>query len=299
MADRKVYMDNSATTPVRQEVVDSMMEYFQAEYGNPSSLHTCGQETREAVENARRVIAGCLNTDPKFIYFTSCGSESDNMAIKGIAMKNLETKGHIITSKIEHKAVLETVKYLEKLGFSATYLDVDKYGTIHPETLLSAIRQDTLLVSVMWANNEVGTIEPIGELSAICHERGIPFHTDAVQVVGKLPVNLKDSKVNMLAASAHKFYGPKGTGFLYMDDFGRKKIHPLIHGGSHERKMRAGTENVAGIIGMAEALRLATLEMEETEKRLTALGNYLENGLKEKLEGVHINGHPETRLRVL
>jgi cysteine desulfurase len=296
MDKRRVYLDHSATTPVRPEVVESMERYWTDSFGNPSSLHACGQWTRAAVEESRDRIAGLLGVEPKTIYFTSGGSEGDNFALKGIAFKNLDKKGHIITSQIEHKAVLESAEFLEKIGFDVTYLPVDKYGMIDPQSLRDAIRDNTLVISIMWANNEVGTIEPIAELAQIANEHDIPFHTDAVQMVGKLPIDIKGSNINMLTATAHKFYGPKGVGFQYIDNNTRRKLTPIIHGGSHERGFRAGTENIAGIVGMATALQLAYDNMELEREQLKRIGDYLEEGLKLHIEGIHFNGHPEKRL---
>ena len=216
MDKRRIYMDHSATTPTRAEVVDAMERFFTESYGNPSSIHAFGQWTRAAVEEARDRVAKLIGAEPKHIYFTSGGTESDNTAIKGIAFKNIEKKGHIITSAVEHKAILESAKFVESLGFDVTYLGVDKYGLVHPDDLRKALRKDTLLVSVMWANNEVGTIEPVAELARITREHGALFHTDAVQAVGKIPINLGALDIDYLSLSGHKLHAPKGVGVLYV-----------------------------------------------------------------------------------
>ncbi len=296
---RKVYLDHAATTPVRPEVFEAMEPYFVEQFGNPSSLHQFGRWNRAAVEEARDRIARLLGVAPEEIYFTSGGTESDNLVIKGIGFKNLDKRGHFITSKIEHKAVIETIAFMEKIGFTATYLDVDQFGLVSPDDLKKAIRDDTLLVSIMAANNEVGTIEPIEELARVAHERGVPFHTDAVQVFGKMPVDLNAMGIDFAAASAHKFYGPKGTGFCYIKREHKSKITPLIHGGSQERGLRAGTDNVPGIIGTAKALELALAELDTESVRIKRLADMLLNGLTDALDGVLLNGHPTNRLSCL
>ncbi len=289
-------MDHSATTPTRSEVVDAMLPYFTEQYGNPSSLHQFGQWTRAAIEEARDRVAKLIGAESEEVYFTSGGTESDNMVIKGVGFKNFEKRGHFITSKIEHKAVLEPVKFMEKLGFTATYLDVDEYGLVHPETLKDSMRDDTILVSIIAANNEVGTIEPIKELAEIAHEKGVLFHTDAVQAFGKIPVDVKDLDVDFLASSGHKLYGPKGMGICYIKDSAKRELLSLIDGGTHEIGKRAGTENVAGIIGYAKALELAINELDSEPDRERQLADMLYKGLTDALEGVLLNGHPELRL---
>ncbi|MCK5832300.1 cysteine desulfurase [bacterium] len=293
---RKVYLDHAATTPVRPEVLNTMEPYFVEQYGNPSSLHQFGRWNRAAIESARDKVAELLGTEPEEIYFTSGGTESDNLVIKGIGLMNLGKGGHFITSKIEHKAVLESVRFMEKLGFDATYLDVDGFGFVSPDDLKRAIRPDTLLVSVMMANNEVGSIEPIAELAKIAHNNGTLFHTDAVQAFGKIPVRAKELDFDFAAASAHKFYGPKGVGMCYIKREHKSKLVPLISGGVHELKMRAGTENVPGVMGLAKALELAVNGLEKDSARVKKLTDMLFKGLNDALDGVSLNGHPTNRL---
>jgi len=291
---KQVYLDHNATTPTHHEVVKAMIPYYEEIFGNASSIHQFGQETRKAIEESRERIAEFIGAKPEEIVFTSGGTEADNFAIKGVAYAN-ETKGkHIITSSIEHHAVLNPCKYLEKAGFQVTYLKVDKYGLVNPDDVREAITQKTILITIMHANNEVGTIEPIAEIGKIAREKGIYFHTDAVQTVGKIPVNVDDLNVDLLSLSAHKLYGPKGIGTLYI----RKgtKIQPLIHGGHHEKNRRAGTENVPGIVGLAKAIEIAKATMEEESIRLTNLRNKLCSGISEKIDHVHLNGHPGKRL---
>jgi len=291
---RRVYMDHSATTPVRHEVIEAMRPYFDVEYGNASSVHSFGQRARQATEEAREKIASILGAGPKEILFTSGGSESDNLAVKGAAYAREKKGRHIITSSIEHLAVLNCCQYLEKRGFEVTYLPVDEYGLVSPDDLHAALRPDTILVSVMMANNEIGTIEPISELAQVAAEAEVPFHTDAVQAAGKIPVNVEELGVDLLSLSAHKFYGPKGVGALYIRRGTR--IAPTQHGGHHERNLRAGTENVPGIVGMAHALELACGEMTEVMPRLGRLRDRLEKGVMDRLDGVRRHGHPERRL---
>ncbi len=291
---KSVYLDHSATTPVRTEVLEAMLPYLKDTFGNPSSIHMSGQKARKAIEDARSQVAQLIGADRKEVFFTSGGTESDNMAIKGTAMAN-EAKGkHIITSPIEHPAIINPCHYLEKQGFKITYLSVDKYGLVNPQDVKDAIKPDTILVSIMLANNEIGTIQPIAEIGKIVRKKGIPFHTDAVQAMGKIPVNVNKLNVDLLTISAHKIYGPKGIGALYI----RKgtKVTPLMHGGHHEYMRRAGTENVAGIVGLAKALELACTEMPEVSSKLKELRDRLENGLKQRIKDVQVNGHPEKRL---
>lgn len=293
MSDR-IYLDHNATTPTDPRVVEAMHPYFSEIYGNPSSIYRIAQEAKEAVEEAREKTARLLNASPGEIIFTSGGSEANNLAIKGVAYALKDKGNHIITSKIEHHAVLNPCKFLEKLGFRVSYISVDSYGVVDLDELRSTITAETILVSIMHANNEVGTIEPIEEICKIVKERGIYFHTDAVQTVGKIPVNVKDLEVDLLSLSAHKFYGPKGIGALYI----RKgtKILPLIHGGHHERNLRAGTENVPGIVGLGKACEIAMSELDEEDKRTKALRDRLYRGITEKIDEVLLLGHPEKRL---
>ena len=292
-----IYMDHNATTPLREEVLEAMLPYLREEFGNASSLHSFGIRARWAVESARENVALALGAQPREIIFTGCGTESDNQAIKGVAFasRNDRSKGdHIITSRIEHKAVLQTCQYLEKQGFRVTYLPVDQYGMVSPDDVARAITGRTVLVSVMFANNEVGTIQPIAKIARVCREKGVTFHTDAVQAVGKLPVDVGKLGVDLLSLSAHKFYGPKGVGALYV----RKgvKVDSLLHGGHQEWGHRAATENVAGIVGLGKAIELRLEEMEAEAERLTALRERLYAGLAARIDHVYRNGHPTERL---
>ena len=264
-----IYFDNAATTRVRPEVVEAMTKYFSESYGNPSSIYKIAQANKTAVEKGREQVAKAINAEKNEIYFTAGGSESDNWAIKGIAESYADKGKHIITLAIEHHAVLHTCEYLESKGYEVTYLPVNEFGIVDLEELKKAIRDDTILISVMFANNEIGSIQPIKEIGAIAREKGIIFHTDAVQAVGHLPIDVKEMNIDLLSMSSHKFYGPKGIGALFI----RKgiKIKPLIHGGAQERNRRAGTENVPGIVGMGLALELITKELPEETKRLTYL----------------------------
>jgi cysteine desulfurase len=290
---KRIYMDHNATTPLREEVLEAMLPYLRDEFGNASSLHAWGIRARRAVEAARETVAAALGAQPREIIFTGSGTEADNQAIKGVAFANRNKGDHIITSRIEHKAVLETCEYLEKHGFRVTYLPVDRYGMVNPDDVARAITDRTILVSVMFANNEVGTIQPI-EIAQVCRERGVYFHTDAVQAVGKLPIDVQKLGIDLLSLSAHKFYGPKGVGALYV----RKgvKIDPFLHGGHQEWGLRAATENVAGIVGLGKALELRQMEMEEEARRLTALRERLYNGIISRIDHVYLNGHPTRRL---
>jgi cysteine desulfurase len=288
-------MDHAATTPLHPEVLAAMMPYLTELYGNPSSIHSFGRETRQAIDTARDTIAENLGAvDASEIIFTGSGSESDNFAIKGTALALKEKGNHIITSAIEHHAVLDTCKWLEKQGFRVTYLPVDAYGLVDPARAAKAITNETILMSVHYANNEIGTIEPIEELGEIARAKGILFHTDAVQAIGSLPLRLKDMPVDMVSFSAHKFYGPKGIGGLYLRN-GTRPIQ-LIHGGAQERNRRAGTENVAGIVGMAEALKLALNGMEDRNIRIAELRDRLIQGVFNQIDHVRLNGHPARRL---
>jgi len=292
-----VYMDHNATTPLREEVLEAMLPYLREEFGNASSLHSFGIRARRAIESAREKVATALGAEPREIVFTGCGTESDNQAIKGVAFANRNNRSggdHIITSHIEHKAVLQTCQYLEKQGFRVTYLPVDELGLVNPDDVAQAITDRTVLVSVMFANNEVGTIQPIAEIARVCREKEVYFHTDAVQAVGKLPVDVGKLGVDILSLSAHKFYGPKGVGALYV----RKgvKVDSLLHGGHQERGRRAATENVAGIVGLGKAIELRLGEMAAEAERLTALRERLYDGVVAQIDHVHLNGHPTERL---
>ena len=289
------YFDNAATTKVRPEVLEAMLPYFTENYGNPSSIYKISQKTKKAVETAREQVAKAINApNANEIYFTAGGSESDNWALKGIADSYASKGKHIITSAIEHHAILHTCEYLETKGYEVTYLPVDEYGVVSPESVKAAIRPDTILVSVMFANNEIGTIEPIKEIGAVCRETGVLFHTDAVQAVAHVPIDVQDMNIDMLSMSGHKFYGPKGIGAMYI----RKgiKIPSFIHGGAQERKRRAGTENVPGIVGIGKAIELAVSELDTEMPRLIALRTKLINGILDKVPYARLNGHPENRL---
>ncbi|OVE69797.1 cysteine desulfurase NifS [Clostridium diolis] len=276
---KNVYMDYSATTYVKPEVLEEMLPYFTEKFGNPSSFYGISRETKRAIDKAREQIAEALNCLPDEVYFTGGGSEADNWAIKGIASAHKNKGNHIITTKIEHHAVLHTCEYLEKNGFDVTYLDVDEEGFIKLDDLRNAITDKTILVSIMFANNEIGTIQPIKEIGEICREKKVFFHTDAVQAVGNVPVDVKEMNIDMLSLAGHKIYGPKGIGVLYIKK--GIKIDNLIHGGAQEKNRRAGTENIASIVGLGKALELATNNLEEHMKRLTALREKLIAGLLE------------------
>jgi len=266
MSEKRVYMDYAATTYTRSEVLEEMLPYFTEEFGNPSSLYTFSDNTKKAINIARERVAKAINAEKDEIYFTGGGSEADNWALKGIALAHRNKGNHIITTQIEHHAILHTAKFLEKNGFEITYLPVDEEGFVKVEDLKNAITEKTILVSVMFANNEIGTIEPIKEIGEICREKKILFHTDAVQAIGHVKVDVKDMNIDLLSLAGHKFYGPKGIGALYI----RRgiKIENLIHGGGQERGKRASTENIAGIVGIGKAIELATSELEEESQRL-------------------------------
>ena len=287
----RIYMDNAATTRVDDEVVKAMLPYFTGKYGNASSLHSFGTEARDAIEKSREMVASLIGAEREEIIFTAGGTESDNIAIKGTAFR--EGKGHIITCQIEHPAVMNTCRYLEKKGFDVTYLPVDEYGLVNPGDVEDAIRDDTILITIMHANNEIGTIEPVDEISRIARGRGVVFHTDAVQTVGKIPVDVKKMGVDMLSLSSHKIYGPKGVGALYIKK--GTKVEPIIHGGGHERGLRPSTENVPGIVGLGKACEIAGKRMESDVRRLTDMRDRLIKGVLE-IEESYLNGHPEKRL---
>lgn len=291
---KRVYLDYAATTPTHPEVVKAMLPYFTEMFGNPSSIYSYGQEAKEAIENARAQVARLIGARSEEIVFTSGGTEADNFALKGIAFANEARCNHIITSTLEHHAVLESAKYLEQRGFQVTYLPVDKYGLVDPSDVKKAITNKTSLVSVMHANNEVGTIEPIAEIGRITRETGVYFHTDAVQTVGHIPVNVNELGVDLLAMSAHKLCGPKGVGALYIRK-GTKTVS-LLHGGEQERRRRASTENVPGIVGLGKAAELAKAEIDEEARRLTLLRDKLTKNLLERIEYTQLNGHPTRRL---
>lgn len=290
----KIYMDYAATTEMLPEVREAMEPYLMEEYGNASTAYEMGQRAKDSIEKARRTIAEAIDANPEEIFFTSGGSESDNWVIKNVAGEKKHVGRHIITSKIEHHAILRSCQYLEELGYDLTYLDVDSYGIVDVESVLAALRKDTTLVSIMTGNNEIGTIEPVAEIGAALKNRGIAFHTDAVQAVGQIPLSMRHLPVDYLSASAHKFHGPKGVGFLFVRK--DRDLPSFIHGGSQERGKRAGTENVAGIVGMATALSIATSEMCYVRPRLVRLRNYFVERLRHEIPDIRLNGHPYKRL---
>lgn len=289
-----IYLDNAATTRTAPEVVEAMLPYFTENYGNPSSIYSLGAASKKALNQSRTAIAQSIGAKMEEIYFTAGGSEADNWALKAAA-EAYESRGrHIITSKIEHHAVLHTCQYLEKKGFEVTYLDVDEYGMVRLEDLKAAIRPDTILISIMFANNEIGTVLPVAEIGAIARQNGILFHTDAVQAFGQLPINVDELHIDMLSASGHKLNGPKGIGFLYIRT--GVKIRSLIHGGAQERSRRAGTENVPGIVGFAAAVERAMRIMEEKTQREVELRDYLIGKIEKEIPYCRLNGHREKRL---
>ena len=289
-----IYLDNAATTKTAPEVVEAMLPYFTEHYGNPSSVYSFAAQNKETITKQREIIADALGANTNEIYFTAGGSESDNWALKATAEAYRSKGNHIITTKIEHHAILHTCEYLEKEGFEVTYLDVDENGTVKLEDLRAAIRPTTILISIMFANNEIGTIEPIKEIGEIAKEHGILFHTDAVQAFGQVPINVDECHIDMLSASGHKLNGPKGIGFLYI----RKgvKIRSFVHGGGQERKRRAGTENVPGIVGMGAATRRAIQTMAERTAKEAELRDYLISRVLEEIPYTRLNGHPQKRL---
>lgn len=290
----KYYFDNAATTPVREEVLQEILPYFREYYGNASSIYSIAKESKKALEAARAKVAAAIGATPDEIYFTAGGSESDNMALRGVVNASKKEKKHIITTKIEHHAILHTAEFLETKGVDVTYLNVDEFGKISLEELENAIRPETVLISVMFANNEIGTIQPIAEIAEIAKKHGVLFHTDAVQAVGHVPIDVEKLYVDLLSMSGHKLGAPKGIGAIYI----RKgtRISPLIFGGAQEKKLRAGTENIAGIVGLGKAAELAVAEMEETTKKLTALRDKLIHGILESIPDSRLNGHPTDRL---
>lgn len=288
------YFDHAATTAVKEEVVKEMIPYFTESYGNASSIYSLGRKNKKAIEDAREKVARALGADSKEIYFTGCGSESDNLAIKGVVYANREKGDHIITTKIEHPAVLNTCKTLEKEGFAVTYLGVDENGKINLEELKNSITDKTILISIMFANNEIGTIQPITEIGKIAKENGIYFHTDAVQAVGNVKINVKELGIDLLSLSAHKFYGPKGVGALYVSK--NVKFNKIQDGGHQERDKRAGTENVPGIVGLGKAIELAYENIDEYNAKLTKLRDLYIEQIEKKIPYVKLNGDREKRL---
>ena len=290
---KQIYLDHSATTPVHSEVLEAMLPYFGDLFGNPSSIHSFGQDAKKALDEARDKVASLINADPSEIVFTSGGTEADNLAVIGVAYVR-EEKNHIITTSIEHPAVLNTCEYLERKGLKVTYLPVDRYGLVDPDDVKRAITAETAIISIMHANNEIGTIEPIEEIGRIAEENGISFHTDAVQTVGKIPVNVSALNVDLLSLSGHKIYGPKGIGALYI----RKgtRIAPILYGGHHERDLRAGTENVPGIVGLGRACEIASRDLTSQMDYLRNLRDRLENGIMDRIDRIRVNGHPSQRL---
>jgi cysteine desulfurase len=295
MEEKKfVYMDHAATTYTKPEVLEEMLPYFTQYFGNPSSIYTFARQSKKAIEEAREKVAKAIGAKSDEIFFTAGGSEADNWALKGVAYGNRNKGNHIITTKIEHPALLHTCEYLQKNGFEVTYLEVDEYGRINLEELKNSITDKTILISIMFANNEIGTIQPIAEIGKIAREKGIYFHTDAVQAIGSVEVDVKALNIDMLSLAAHKFYGPKGIGVLYI----RKgvKLDNLIHGGGQERKKRAGTENIPGVVGLGKAIELATADIKGHNEKIIAYRDRLLKGIMDKIPNTKLNGHPVNRL---
>lgn len=291
---KRIYVDNAATTKVAPEVVEAMLPYFTENFGNPSSIYAEGREAKKAIERAREQVATAIGADPKEIYFTGSGSEADNWALRSTA-KALSSKGnHIITSAVEHHAILHTCQDLEKQGYEVTYLPVDKYGMVSPEDVKAAIKDTTIMISIMFANNEIGTIMPIAEIGEIAKNAGIVFHTDAVQAVGNVHIDVNEMNIDMLSLTAHKFHGPKGSGALFVRNGVR--LISFITGGAQERMRRAGTENVPGIVGLGKAIELATANIDQKQKKLTALRDAYIKKVLETIPYSHLNGHPTKRL---
>ena len=291
---KNIYMDNSATTPVKPQVLEAMLPYFSEKYGNPSSIYSLGSASKVAVENARNQVAKVLGAQSKEIYFTGSGSEADNWAIKGIAYNQKKKGNHIITTKIEHHAVLHTCEYLEKQGFEVTYLDVDEFGMIRLEDLENAITDKTILISIIYANNEIGTIQPIKEIGEIAKKHNVLFHTDAVQAIANTKIDVNELNIDLLSLSGHKFYGPKGIGVLYIRQGTR--IDPFITGGGQERNKRAGTENVPSIVGLGKAIEMAYENIDEHNERMTYLRDLLIEKIEANIPYVRLNGHRTKRL---
>ena len=288
------YFDNAATTPVREEVIKEMIPYFGVEYGNASTMYSIGRNARRAMNHSRKQVAEAINCDINEIYFTSCGSESDNLAIKGFAWANKDKCNHIITSKIEHHAVLDACKTLEKQGFKVTYLNVDNRGIVDLNQLVDSITEETILITIMFANNEIGTIEPIEKIGQIAKQKGIAFHTDAVQAIGNTKIDVKKLNIDMLSLSGHKFYAPKGVGALYVRN--GINFNKMLDGGEQESDKRAGTENVAEIVALGKAIELIYNEYEEYNKKLTKLRDYYINRVQKEIANVKVNGDLENRL---
>lgn len=294
MNNRHIYMDHAATTPVNPQVLEAMLPYFTDKFGNASSIYSIGRESKKALEEAREKVAKALGAMPREIFFTGSGTEADNWAIKGTAYANKDKGKHIITTSIEHHAVLHACQYLESDGFTVTYLPVDENGLVSPQQVLDAITPETILISIMFANNEIGTIQPIGEIGKIAKEKGIIFHTDAVQAIGNIPVNVNDLNIDLLSLSGHKFYGPTGVGALYVKK--GVKIASFMHGGAQERGRRASTENVPAIVGLGKAIELATENIDEYNKKLIELRDRTINEVMEKIPFVRLNGDRYRRL---
>jgi cysteine desulfurase len=290
----QIYLDNAATTPVLPEVLEAMLPYLSDSYGNPSSIHKMGRDARDGVESSREIVAGLLGCNETEVLFTSGGTESNNLAIKGVALANRSRGKHIITSQVEHHAVLSVCEWLEEAGFDVTYLPVDSTGSVSPGDVEDGLRDDTILVSIMHGNNEVGTIEPIGEIGGLTSERGIVFHTDAVQTFGHIPTDVGKLGVDLLSLSGHKIYGPKGIGALYARNSIR--VEPQIHGGGQEMKMRSSTENVPGIVGLGRAVEIASRDMLERKEEILKLRRMITRGILERIDQTRINGHPTRRL---
>jgi len=294
MNNKKIYLDHAATTSVDKDVLQRMFPWFSENYGNPSSIYSLGSKSKKVIEDSRDVVAKILNCKSSEIYFTSCGTESDNWALKGIAYANQKKGKHIITSNIEHHAILHTLKYLEKQGFSITYIPVEKNGIIDPIKVKNAIKKDTIMISIMYANNEIGTIQPIGEIGLIAKEFDIIFHTDAVQAMGSIPIDVQSLNIDLLSMSAHKFYGPKGVGVLYIKR--GVKIDNLLHGGGQEKTRRAATENIANIVGLATALEKASKNLKKYNKHVSKLRDLTVKLVMEKIPETIINGDIKNRL---
>lgn len=294
MTEKLIYLDHAATTPVKKEVLEAMLPYFTEKFGNPSSIYSIGRESKKAIEESREKVAKALGAQPKEIFFTGSGTEADNWAVKGVAYANKQKGNHIITTAIEHHALLHTCQYLESDGFKVTYLPVDQNGLISPEQVQNAITPETTLISIMFANNEIGTIQPIAEIGKIAREKGIFFHTDAVQAVGHVPINVDEMNIDLLSLSAHKLYGPKGVGVLYV----RKgtKLTSFMHGGAQERGRRASTENVAGIVGLGRAIELATTDMEAKTARLVEMRDRTIDAIMKSVPFIKLNGDRYKRL---
>ncbi len=294
MSDRNIYLDHAATTPVRKEVIDAMLPFFNVKFGNPSSIYSIGRDSKKAIEESREKVAKAIGAEPREIFFTGSGTEADNWAVKGVAYANRQKGKHIITTAIEHHAVLHTCQYLESDGFEVTYLPVDSDGLVSAEQVRAAIRPDTILITIMFANNEIGTIQPIAEIGKVAREKGVYFHTDAVQAMGNVHIDVSEMNIDLLSMSSHKFYGPKGIGALYV----RKgvKLTSFIHGGAQERGRRASTENVPAIVGFAAALEIAVVNMDQYNKKLIALRDRTIKEIEQKIPFIKLNGHREKRL---